>query len=235
MIGCKTAPSKPPTAQKIVDLSIVNSGGELRKKSTISFSFRGNKYAQTLYNGKKSMSRTLLQQDTVIVDEVSGTDFVRTINNQLVSVSDSLQKVYSNSINSVHYFANLPYGLNDAAVIKEFVGEVIIGNESYFVVSVHFEKAGGGDDFDDIYRYWIHKERFTVDYLAYTFTVNGGGIRFRKAIQPQYVKGIRFVNYENYAPLATSTLESVAHDFEHGKLKLLSTIEIENIDVTLLN
>ena len=113
-------------------------------------------------------------------------------------LKDSIANVYANSVNSVHYFANLPYGLNDPAVNKEFLGEVAIKDKEYYKIKVTFDQKGGGKDYEDIYLYWFNKETFKPDYLAYKFYVDGGGIRFRVAYNERYLGGIRFVDYENY-------------------------------------
>lgn len=89
---------------------------------------------------------------------------------------------YYNSVNSVHYFAYLPQGLNDKAVQKELLGEVVLKGEPYYKVRVTFAQEGGGNDYEDVFIYWFHKQKFTMDYLAYEFHVDGGGMRFREAV-----------------------------------------------------
>ncbi len=89
-------------------------------------------------------------------------------------------EVYSNSVNSVAYFALLPFRLNDAAVNKRYIGTSEIKGEPYFEIEVTFQQKGGGKDHDDVFIYWIHQQHFTMDYLAYSFIVDGGGTRFRK-------------------------------------------------------
>ncbi len=141
---------------------------------------------------------------------------------------------YSNSINSVHYFAQLPYGLNAPAAQKELVGETIIKGEPYFEITVKFTKEGGGEDYEDRFIYWIHMENYTVDYLAYSYTTDDGGMRFREAYNVREVSGIRFVDYNNYKPgsldVALTDLDDL---FEKGELILLSKIETESVGVVL--
>jgi hypothetical protein len=141
---------------------------------------------------------------------------------------------YSNSVNSVHYFAQLPYGLNDNAVQKELLGEATINGNPYFEVGVTFKQEGGGTDFQDKFVYWIHKENYTVDYLAYSYETDGGGIRFREAYNVRYVDGIRFADYNNYKPESLEvSLTDLDALFAKGALKLLSKIETESIGVML--
>jgi hypothetical protein len=68
--------------------------------------------------------------------------------------------------------------------------------------------------------------------LAYDFYVNDGGVRFRVAYNERYIKGIRFVDYENYKPMDdVTTIDNIDAKYESGDLELLSKIELENISV----
>ena len=150
-----------------------------------------------------------------------------------MQLPDTMSIKYANSVNSVHYFARLPYGLNDPAVRKELIGETTIKDKKYYKVKVTFKEDNGGDDFDDIYFYWFNKETFKPDFLAYKFHVDGGGIRFREAYNERYVGNIRFVDYTNLKPkemlASIFTIDSL---YEAGGMELLSKIELDSIQVT---
>jgi hypothetical protein len=139
-------------------------------------------------------------------------------------------------VNSVHYFSVLPYGLNDLAVKKTLLEAVLIKNKMYDTVKVTFNQDGGGEDFEDVFMYWINKETSKIDYLAYSYNeVDGKGIRFREAYNERYVEGIRFVDYNNYKPKSTSiSLINLPQLFKKGGLELLSKIELETITITLI-
>ncbi|MEB8389496.1 hypothetical protein OO012_20020, partial [Rhodobacteraceae bacterium KMM 6894] len=109
-------------------------------------------------------------------DVKSKAKFERFIDGTLEVLPDSTANKYDNSVNSVHYFVKLPYGLNDPAVNKTLLGEVTLKEKEYYKIKVTFEQAGGGDDFEDTYLYWINKETFKPDYLAYDFHENDGGV-----------------------------------------------------------
>lgn len=232
LVACNEKSKKTPTAQEIVDRSIAASGGEHYRSSNIAFKFRDIHYISEWKNKKRSLKRIIVRDTARIVDVLYNNTFERSVNDSLIPVSDSLSNLYSNSVNSVHYFANLPYGLNDPAVNKEFLGEVEIHNRSYYKLKVTFDQEGGGDDFDDIYVYWFNKETYRPDYLAYEFHVDGGGIRFRAAYNERYINGIRFVDYENYeaSPKEISVLK-VDSLYEKGRLRLLSKIVLEEVEV----
>ena len=126
----------------------------------------------------------------------------------------------------------LPFGLNAPAAKKKLLGELSIKGEVYYKILVSFDQVGGGVDYEDVFVYWVHKKSFTVDYFAYSYKVDGGGMRFREAYNPRQVNGIRFVDYNNYKPLkADVSVTAIDALFEAGALKLLSKIETERIEV----
>ena len=227
--------TKSPTAQEIVDKAIETVGGDVIANSSVHFKFRDYYYKATRSNGNRTLERCTdaecqVQQDVLQSDG----EFVRFRESAPISLTDSLKKLYGSSVNSVHYFSVLPYGLNDAAVTKTLVDESVVKGQAYYRILVKFAEDGGGEDYEDEYMYWIHKEKYTVDYLAYNYRVDEGGTRFREAYNERIVNGIRFVDYNNYKgsdkfpPLVT--LDSL---YENEALQLLSKIELEQVKVSL--
>lgn len=231
-VGCGTKEDKKISAQEIIDKAIENAGGSKFDNSEKTFTFRNKKYKGIHKGGKYSLERIVKDSLNSIHDKVSNAGLERFINDSLVKVPDSLLTRISDGVNSVHYFAYLPYGLNAPAVNKEFMGEAIIKDAPYYKIKVTFSQEGGGTDFEDEFMYWIHKEKFTVEYLAYKYAVNGGGIRFREAYNVRTINGLRFVDYKNYKTDVLSTpLTALDTLYNEGKLTLLSKIELEAITV----
>jgi hypothetical protein len=236
VFSCKEQARSTLSAQEIVDKSILVSGGEQYRTNDVYYKFRDYDYASEWQDGKRKLKRIRLTDSTKVVDVKGSRGFNRFVNDSLVPLKDSIANLYANSVNSVHYFAYLPYGLNDPAVNKELLGEVTVRDKEYYKVKVTFDQKGGGKDYEDIYLYWFNKETFKPDYLAYKFYVDGGGIRFRAAYNERYHGGIRFVDYENYAAsLGDSAFYDVDVLYEKNKLKLLSKIELKDISVTASN
>lgn len=232
ILSCKEKTSQRMTAQQIVDKSIEVCGGERYKTSDISFKFRDKEYVSETVNGQRVLKRIFTSDSLVTVDVKSPNGFTRKVDGKPVKVMDSLARVYSNSINSVHYFAYLPYGLNDPAVNKEYLGKITINGKDFYKVKVTFDQENGGDDFDDVYVYWFNTETFIPEFLAYEFHVNGGGIRFREAYNERYVNGIRFVDYNNFKSVKDSqSISEIDSLFMKNELELLSKIELEEISV----
>ena len=111
-----------------------------------------------------------------------------------------------------------------------------INGKEYYKVEISFSEDGGGEDFEDVFIYWVGKDDFLVDYLAYSYHTNGGGKRFR-VLKEQCVKnGIRFVDYHNYKPLSKSIkLIDIDEAFEKKQLKKVSEIVLKDIQVKLID
>tara|TARA_R110002073_G_scaffold128999_3_gene275053 strand:+ start:6674 stop:7420 length:747 start_codon:yes stop_codon:yes gene_type:complete len=235
LISCKSKESEL-TAQQIIDKSIAVSGVDKVPNSSISFDFRDYSYKAIRKGGQFSLKRIKKQNDSIITDILSNDGFSRLINDMPSSVVDSMAIKYSESVNSVHYFSVLPHGLNDGAVKKKLLESVKIKGEEYHKVQITFKQEGGGIDFDDVFIYWIGKEDFQIDYMAYTFHVNGGGKRFREVRKEHLVNGVRFTDHNNYKPEDVNTdLSKLDQLFEKGELKKLSEINLENITISFNN
>lgn len=228
---CKEA---TPDAQTIVDKAIARSGGTVISNASIAFKFRDYHYRAKRENGVRTFERCTdaaceLQKDVLANDG----SFVRFRESELMPVPDTMKKKYANSINSVHYFSVLPYGLNDGAVNKSFVDMIDVKGTSYYRIKVTFAQEGGGTDFEDEYLYWIDTDTYDVDYIAYNYQVDEGGTRFREAYNERMINGVRFVDYKNYKPKTQyPPLTDLDSQFEKGELTLLSKIELENLEVT---
>ena len=220
------------TAQMIVDKAIGVSCQGNCEDATIKFVFRAKNYTVQRNAGRYRYERISRDSSGITTDVLTNDGFARYKNDSLIAISDSMSTKYSNSINSVVYFVQLPFGLNAPATKKKLLGELSIKGEAYYKILVSFDQDGGGVDYEDVFVYWVHKKSFTVDYLAYAYKVDGGGMRFREAYNPRELEGIRFVDYNNYKPLkADVSVTATDALFESGALKLLSKIETEQIEV----
>ena len=232
IISCKQ--DTQTNVQDIIDKSIKVSGGDIIAVSTLDFDFRDRHYKAIRNNGLFQLEREFKDSTNIIKDVYNNTAYKRFVNNVAIHIADTMAVKYTNSVNSVHYFIVLPYGLNDDAVIKSYVNEVSIKEKSYHKIKVIFKEDGGGKDYEDVFVYWINTEDYKLDYLAY-LTYNSDktiDLRFREAYNERYVNGIRFVDYNNYKPESMDVdLLRLDTMFENKELLLLSKIENKNIVV----
>lgn len=219
-------------AEKIIDNAIAAHGGKAYEKAKIYFDFRSISYEIFKSPDRFEYVREFSDSTGQVRDVLNNEGFRRTISGQPVTLTEERKTAFTNSVNSVAYFAFLPYGLNDPAANKTLEGESTLDGNLYDVIKVTFAEEGGGEDFDDEFLYWINKDTKRIDYLAYTYHTDGGGVRFRKAIHTHEVEGLLFLDFENYKPTIKHTpLEDMEGLFKAGNLELLSEIVLENIRV----
>ena len=222
-------------AEKIIDNAIEAHGGKAYEKAKIYFDFRDISYEIFKSPHRFEYVREFSDSTGQVRDVLNNDGFQRTINGQPVTLTDERTQAFTNSVNSVAYFAFLPYGLNDPAVFKSLEGESTLEGNTYDVIKVTFAEEGGGEDFDDEFLYWINRDTNRIGYLAYTYHTEGGGVRFRKAIHTHEVSGLLFLDFENYKPAIKHTpLEDMEGLYKAGDLELLSEIVLENIRVEFL-
>ena len=225
LTNCK----KDLSANEIIDLAIISSGTNKLENAILEFDFRDKHYEAKRNSGLFSLKRIFKEGSLLIDDVISNDGFVRKINRKVVSIPDSMALKYSESVNSVHYFSVLPFGLNDKAVIKKKLPEVSIKGKEYHKIQITFQQEGGGVDYEDVFIYWFEKETFKLDYLAYKFHTNGGGMRFRKAVNERFINSIRFVDYINYSSDSIDNIKDFDKKFINNDLKKVSEIINENI------
>ncbi|MBL7792781.1 MAG: hypothetical protein JNK77_10685 [Saprospiraceae bacterium] len=225
------------SSQLIVDMAIAAHGGEAYSNSLIEFDFRQFHLKVTRRGGSFAYERSFADSlGRAVKDVLTNVGFHREINGRQAALPPADSSKYANGVNAMVYFALLPYYLNDRAVQKKYLGKTTIKGEPYYKIRVSFTPEEGGKDHEDEYAYWIHCERHTMDYLAYSFLEDGGGARFRQAYNARTVNGIRFADYANFKP--TSDSRDVAgfdRLFENGGMTEVSKVEMGNIKVHVLD
>lgn len=229
LLSCNQQSDGP--AADIVDKAIEAHGGRAFDNAHFQFRFRDRDYSW-YRNGGRFEYRRIFTDSTgqSITDVLNNQGFTRLVEGRAVELPEERSKAFTNSVNSVMYFAVLPYRLNDEAVRKEYLGETRIKGEPYQKIKVTFEQESGGEDFEDEFIYWFHSHHYTMDYMAYSYHTEGGGMRFREAYNPRNIGGIRWQDYINYRPVPPDAqLEELDELFEAGELEELSRIALENI------
>ena len=212
--------SNQPSGDEIMNRAFARHGGEFLKNLEVDFKFRDHKYEARLVDGEFAFkNRMALNQST---DRES---FATVVNGNM--------NFGTSSTTSVLHFALLPYNVNNSKAHKQLMCTSEIKGEPYYKVEVTFEKNGGGEDFEDVYIYWVHKENFTIDYLAYSYHINGGGVRFREAYNQREVNGVRFQDYINYTIDSDFPAQELDYAFKTGKLTEISRIDLEDVQVVV--
>ena len=216
-------------SQKIINQSIEAHGGDLYGSAHYSFVFRGKTYQFKNDGNNYEYTKISTNGEETTHDVLTNNDFKRMIDGKLVDVSPKEIAAATGGINSVIYFACLPYKLNDNAVHSKYIESISIKDKEYDVIEVTFAKEGGGEDHDDEYYYWINKDTKKIDYLAYNYTVNDGGVRFRSAYNTRVIDGITFQDYINYGASVGTPLKDLPALYEAQKLEELSRVKTESV------
>ena len=236
IFGCDDKDQRTPgtdQGQEIVDHSIDWLGGNILDRAEISFDFRDQ--SLTYFNDHGSFRYTRVFPDTAgntITDTLTNQDFIRYRNNQKLNLTEAQKTSLKAGVNSIIYFAFLPYKLNDPGVRKEYIGQVTIDERMYEKVKVSFPENEGTDAHNDLYYYYFDADDYSLDYLAYDFEENGGGIRFRSAYNVRKIDGLVIQDYINYmADPDSVNFAQIETYYNNEQLQELSRIELKNIEV----
>lgn len=220
-------------AGEIIAKSVMAYGGEGFRDCRVHFKFRDKEFSLIHTNGKFEYYRKFESDEGAVIDILSNDGFERSINGDPQTISREMSDRYSSSVNSVMYFALLPYKLLDPAVNSTNLGKVEIAGKTYYKVRVTFQEEAGGEDFEDVFMYWFDTADFSMDYLAYSYQTEGGGLRFRRARNKRSVNGLVFQDYDNFkADPGVYEVGDLDKAYENGELELLSVIELKEVKVT---
>lgn len=229
-MGCASSEDQ---AIRVLADSIDRYGGEAFDDSYIRFTFRGVPFEVLRENGGFRYQRAVTDSMGRPVTEVmenSGTWIER--DGARIELDSTETYQVETAVNSVVYFGFLPFRLDDPSVLTEYLGEVEVEGEPYHEIRVTFPREGGGVDWDTEFVYWIHADALTVDFLVYRYSRDGGGTRFRRAVNRREIGGLLVQDYENYAaPEDPEDLAEYDRLYEEGGLELLSMIELEDVVV----
>ncbi|MDR9447734.1 MAG: DUF6503 family protein [Psychroflexus sp.] len=227
----KDQSDKPLTTSQIIENAIVYSGKEKVENHKIKYVFRDKIYLSEGICGRFKFTRI----DTIrnVKDVYDKNELHRTVNDRKVSLVDTTATKIKSAINSVNYFVQLPYRLKDEAVMARRLKDDSINGKTYYQLEVKFKEVGGGEDHQDVYRYWFDQKDFSMDYLAYQFYTNDGGLRFRVKEKEKRKNGIVFQNYDNFKPKSQKvTLKTLSHAFQNNNLEKVSDIITKPLKVS---
>jgi hypothetical protein len=234
LLGCRSSTD----SRDIIASAIRHQGGPLLDRMELSFELRDRRYRVLRDDGLFRYERYYADSTGEIHDVVNNDDLYRELNGERVNLDSARSRSVYSGVNSTVYFALIPQPLGDAAVRSRYLGSAQIDGHDYHEIEVTFVQDGGGLDYQDRFVYWIRTDPPVVDYLAYYYYTDGGGSRFRKAVNQRRVGGVLFADYENYSaprPPDFTGIESYDTLFLQDSLSLVSEINLENISVRQLS
>lgn len=228
---------EPAGGLPLLDRVLRAHGADTLRRARVEFDFRGDHFTVERNGGLYEYARTKVEDGKQIRDVLDNDGFRRFVDGQRVELADGRADKLKNGVNSVVYFALLPFALDDPAVQAERLDDVKTDGHRYARVRVRFAKEGGGTDHDDVYLYWFRKPSLEMDYFAYRYYTGEGGVRFRDAYDRREVGGVSFADYENYTVPETDVdpgdvqLTGLLERHLEDELKHVSTIELDNVAV----
>ncbi len=222
-LGCNQ-----PDPNKIVDKSIAYYKMDKLSNATLEFKFRTASFKVMQNGGQFKYERFFSDSTGNVHDILSNEGFKRVLDGKELQLDQKESDKHRQSLNAVVYFLYLPLKLNDASVVKKYLGEVPIKGKSYHKIEISFEKSKEAGDHSDVFYYWFDTEDYSMDHFAYS----SGGNRFREVLRTQEAGGIIFQDYVNYQmPLddSVTTVDKYDSLYEAGRLRVLSQIELKDI------
>ena len=219
-------------AEAIVARAIEAHGGDVLRHSRVTFDFRGRSFSATHDGGLFRYERTFRDSTGLVHDVLANDTLYREVDGARVDLTDAQRRSVESGVNSVIYFALLPFKLDDPAVQTRYLDSTRVRGEPYHEIEITFAREGGGRGYRDRYVYWFHRDRHTMDYLAYAFEEDGGGTRFRETLGTRTLGGVRFADYRNYT---AGTLGTAIERYDElagtDALEHVSDVVLENVRV----
>ncbi|OZC03590.1 DUF6503 family protein [Rubricoccus marinus] len=239
LTACSDAPARGPSgdaeAVALVRAAQQAHGSDNLEGATLHFTFRGDAFTARRDGGRFRYTRTTRdEQAREVVDVLDNSGLSRTVGGEAVRLAPEEIGPITTAVNSVVYFATLPAALSDAAVQARSLGRDSVAGEPYDRLEVTFAQEGGGNDWEDRYLYWLHPERRTLDYIAYSYRVapgasgaNDTGHRFRRVIGTADAGGFRVQDYANLTADSLSALEEYPAALARGVTREVSEVRTE--------
>jgi len=238
--GCQSPPR--PSARAVVDSAIAAHGGPVLDRAVVSFDFRGDNYRLTHREGRFHYRRSFTDSlDHDVVEGLTNDGPYRVTDGDTTNLTEAEKATVETDVNSVAYFALLPAPLDDPAAQPEYRGRDTIDGRPYHRIKVTFRRDGGGQDWQDEFMYWFHKDTYAMDYLAYAYGLGPDdeetGTRFREAYNVRRRHGVRMSDYRNYTvdTLASDRLHRYPDLRAQNALELVSHIALDSIRVRPLS
>ena len=236
-------PQGDADALALVERLRARHGVEALDRAEVTFSFRGTPFTAWRDGAQFRYARQRVDEAGRRVEEVvdnAGTH--RFIDGQKVELTEDEAGRVHTAVNSVVYFALLPYALADPAVRVRALGPDSVAGRAYDRLEATFAQEGGGTDWEDRYVYWIRQPDAgaTLDFLAYSYAPTPGdtsrnetGVRFREVIGAQDVGGVRFQNYRNLTAdsIGPRDLERFGDLHDAGRTRPVSDVVLDAVRV----
>lgn len=225
-------PTGPSAAAKL-RATIVAHGADRLADARVDFSFRGTPYRMTRVAGRFTYERWREVDGEPVHERLDNRGFRATRAGEALPLEPQAADARGRGLNSVVYFASLPYGLEDPAVRATDLGPSTLEGRPVDRIEVRFAAEGGGHDHDDVFVYWLDAQTHRLAALAYRFHTGKGGVRLRRVAGTVVAGGVTFTQWDNYGLDGADLPELTAlPDLQaKGALPRLSSIVLEDVRI----
>lgn len=226
------------TAEDVVRAAIERHGGDRFEEVSIRWDFRTFPFGLDRDHGRYRYHRVMLDEIEIDIHQVMENDGVWIeMNGAGQEVDMATAASIESQINSTVYLGFLPFRLDDEAVRLADLGTAELEGRPFRKVEVTFDQEGGGRGWENRFVFWFRDGEWTLDYFAYSEPTDPPATRFRRAVNPREIGGLRIQDYENYTvddPSVPADFDIAEYDrlFEEGRVRLVSTVEFENVQVS---
>lgn len=221
----------------IVERSIAFHGGPVQKRSKVALSIcsKSGCFDLEVQNDGKNFDYVVSGASGEKKRKVhwSNTTVEQWLDGQPTELDAANRQKAQDFVSARVYFPFLPFRLADPSAHLKDLGIERWGERNLHKVKVTFA-AGSSTDAGDEFLYWFNPETARLEQFAYRFGQGEGrGLRFRRGQNYRTVGGILFFDAENFAIDAPGLeVEQISPSFVAEKMKLLSVVELKNIEVT---
>jgi hypothetical protein len=227
------AHAEAPSAVKTIAASVAAQGLANPRGLAVHFRIRDTPVRLWLDGASAVYEREVTTDAGPRRDRLEGGTFTASVAGVAVAdVPPEMLAAWQRSLNSIGYFTLLPRGLQDPAVVATALGRTSLRGEEWETIEVRFRADGGGEDHDDVFRYWFDPTTHRIAYLAYTFTRDEGGVRLREVTGSHIERRVVLHDYANYGLDGQGrTIDEAVAAFERGELPLVSRVELTDVEV----
>ena len=222
-------------AKRIIHASALHDSLGVLAEAAFEFRFRDRMYRYQRTGGAFSYERWWIDTTSLdtMRDVLHNDGLVRFANGVEVELEAKKATAYSGSVNSVIYFAFLPWALLDPGVEARYLGRDTIKGRALDQIEVGFAAAPGHEGHDmheDEYLYWFTPDTHELAYMSYSHA-DGKAPRLREPYNVRKVGGVTIRDYRNYHTPDNEprSIKLLADNFNDDALPLLSTIELEGV------
>lgn len=222
--------------QYIIDQAFKAHGSKVFDQSIIEFRIGKRNYKSTRENGEYRYERFWDSLGVTLHDDLTRRGITRHFDQTQALLDTKKIDELSSSIRNLFFLFSIPFGLNEPQIIKEYLGEVILVEKPYHKIRISF-KLNPNDRtiYDNEFVLWIHKTRFTIDYLSFKLSEpNDKSLRFRQAVNPRKVEGLLIQDFKEFKPIQDS-IEIAPADLDQAwigkQLQEWSGIKLEQVKI----